>query len=329
MKTTREEAAWNPELPIFAAAGYLKAMSSDHGWLVGRGADGARRCVLPFVIVGKGGLRLMRFTTETIPLAAVGVDEEREFLAAVVESARSMGVDVIVPGTFSSLFRTFPDGAEAAPYGSYVVDLTRDEKLLWDAVHSKHRNSIRGAASKGVTVRLAPDAMSIVGDLVRQSFDRSTVGFVNRLRLRLRSHADSVVREFRYVGDDVAVFVAEANGVVQGGAIVPFSRAAAYYVHGGSVADPVSGTMNLLHWEVIKHLRNAGVREYNFVGARIDPEPGSKQESLARFKGRFGGALRRGFMWRYFLEPAKAPLYRLAARLRNGGDIVDQERHKL
>ena len=56
-----------------------------------------------------------------------------------------MGADVVIPATTNTIFRTYPDGATAAPYGSYVVDLTQTEEALWNKVHSKHRNVIRNA----------------------------------------------------------------------------------------------------------------------------------------------------------------------------------------
>ena len=65
------------------------------------------------------------------------------------------------------------------------------------------------------------------------------------------------------------------------------------------------------------------------MGARINPEKGSKQEALALFKKRFGATLKLGYMWKYPLHPLKYRLYGLAARFRSGGDIVDLEKHKL
>ena len=65
------------------------------------------------------------------------------------------------------------------------------------------------------------------------------------------------------------------------------------------------------------------------MGARINPEKGSKQEGLSWFKKRFGANLKQGYMWKYSLHPLKYRLYCLAARYRSGGDIVDEERHKL
>jgi lipid II:glycine glycyltransferase (peptidoglycan interpeptide bridge formation enzyme) len=131
------------------------------------------------------------------------------------------------------------------------------------------------------------------------------------------------------LGDKVRIFVAESNGQVQGCTVVPFSRHAAYYVYGGCIDKASPGAMHLLHWESIKLFSTLGVSLYDFVGVRVKPEPGSKQEGLLTFKERFGGCLKQGYMWKYQLSPLKYRLYCIAARFRSGGDIVDNERHKL
>jgi lipid II:glycine glycyltransferase (peptidoglycan interpeptide bridge formation enzyme) len=65
------------------------------------------------------------------------------------------------------------------------------------------------------------------------------------------------------------------------------------------------------------------------VGVRIQPDKGSKQEGLMMFKQRFGGQLIQGYMWKYPIRPMKYSFYSIAVRLLRGGDIVDNERHKL
>ena len=47
------------------------------------------------------------------------------------------------------------------------------------------------------------------------------------------------------------------------------------------------------------------------------------------YKERFGGQLLLGYMWKYNLSKLKSPIYSLAVKLLRGGDIVDQEQHKL
>ncbi len=87
--------------------------------------------------------------------------------------------------------------------------------------------------------------------------------------------------------------------------------------------------MNLLHWEAMKAFKLRGVDHYDFVGARINPDPGSKQEQLARFKQRFGGRLATGYMWKLYLRPLGAIAYSVGVRLLRGGDIVDIERRRM
>ena len=87
--------------------------------------------------------------------------------------------------------------------------------------------------------------------------------------------------------------------------------------------------MNLLHWEAIKYFKEKGIKRYDFVGARISPEKGSKLEGIQRFKSRFGPTLKRGYLWKKNINPLKTNLYNflvLIKTLNCKGDVVDQER---
>jgi hypothetical protein len=75
--------------------------------------------------------------------------------------------------------------------------------------------------------------------------------------------------------------------------------------------------------------KEMGVRRYDFAGARVSPDKGSKQEKLMLYKRQMGASLERGYMWKYSLKPLKYAVYALAVKLLRGGDIVDQEHHKL
>lgn len=317
-------------MPIYSSESYLKTLSDEYGWIGGIKNSGKLCCVLPYCIIRMSIFRLVRFTSETIVIAGeMSVEEEKDFLNSVAGYFRSIGADLIIPGTFSSLFRTYPDGAVAAPYGSYIVDLARSEETLWNKVHPKHRNKIRNAIKKGVKIQEDNEHVNTACRLVQDSFRRSTKGVLNTLRLRIRMKDNSIKREMVGLGDNAKIFVAECEGIIQGCVVIHFSDYCAYYMHGGSIDEPITGATNLLQWEAMCFFRKLGIRYYNFVGTRINPEPGSKQEGLSMFKQRFGGELKRGYMWKYSFHPLKNYLYSIAAKGRSGGDIVDQERHKL
>ena len=74
-----------------------------------------------------------------------------------------------------------------------------------------------------------------------------------------------------------------------GGVLVPWTHHSGHYTHGGSGEDVhPAGAVRLLHWEVIRKLRDLGVEYYDFVGARLSPVEGTKLEFIQRFKSRFG-----------------------------------------
>jgi hypothetical protein len=329
LKATPVDIRWHSGLSIYASEAFLKTVSSEYGW-IGGVEDGDLVCALPYSVIRKPGFRLIRFPVQTMALTGhLSVESERRFLNAAVEQLRSTGADLIIPATFNTLFRTYPDGAIAAPFGSYVLDLSQPEDVLWSNVHSKHRNVIRNATKKGVQILTGMEHLETAYNLVRTSFMRSAKGFIGRMRVQSRFDYQTFKRQVSAFGENARVFVAEYQGVPQSAAVIPFSQHVAYYMHGGNIPNPLTGSSNLVQWEAIRHFRELGVHYYDFFGARIDPESGSKIEGIMKFKERFGGQLQHGYMWKLSFRPLKASLYSMAAMVRSGGDVVDQERHKL
>jgi predicted dehydrogenase/threonine dehydrogenase-like Zn-dependent dehydrogenase len=322
MKAIPIKIDWHPRLSVYASEEFLKAVSDEYGWIGGIDEQGALRCVLPYTIVKKATVRMARFRVETIaPGDDVDLLQEKAFLNNVVAYLRSIGADLIIPASTNTLFRTAPDGAIVAPYGSYIIDLSISEEALWKKVHSKHRNVIRNARSKGVEILSGPEYAGTAYELVRDTFKRSDLTFMSY---------DSFKRMITGLGGRVKVFVATLSGTIQGCAVVPYSQHSAYYAYGGSISpSPVTGATNLIQWHAICHFRDLGVKQYDFCGARLQPEEGSKQAGLVMYKERFGGPLRLGYMWKYNLSKLKSPIYSLAVKLIRGGDIVDKEHHKL
>ncbi|MDL1984831.1 MAG: peptidoglycan bridge formation glycyltransferase FemA/FemB family protein [Deltaproteobacteria bacterium] len=312
---------WHPGLSIYASEPFLKAVGDDYGWIGGVDDSGKLRCILPYTVIRKAIFRMVRFRVETIPLEEeLDIEEEKSFLNSAIEYFRTIEADMIIPATTNTIFRTFPDGADAAPYGTYIIDLTQTEEILWSNLHSKHRNVIRKATKSEVEIQSGIEYLRTAYELIRDTLKRSKLGFMSYMALK---------RFVLGLDNNVKIFVANHQGVTQGCAIVPFSSYGAYYLYGGSVPRPITGSNNLLQWEAIRQFRELGVCRYDFVGARISPEKGSKQEGLTMFKQRFGGELVQGYLWKYSLNWLKFAVYSMAVRLQRGGDIVDYERHKL
>lgn len=295
-------------------------MGDEYGWLGGADESGKLCCVLPYTIIRKAIFRMVRFRVETIlEDKQLDIEEEKFFLNEAVRYFQSIGADMIIPATTNSVFRTYPDGAIAAPYGSYVVDLSQQEDMLWSNISHKYRKDIRSAINKGVLIKSGIEYIKTAHKLVKDTFKRSAVPFMS---------FDNFKRMVLGLGENVKVLIAEYQGIAQSCTVYPFSDHSAYAVYGGSILSPISGSMKLLQWEAIRLFRNCGVRRFDFVGARINPERGSKQEGITLFKQYLGGRQVQGYIWKYPFHPMKYAVYSLAVRFLRGGDIVDQESHR-
>jgi hypothetical protein len=321
IKAERIAIQWDHSLPIFAKEEFLRAVGDEYGWLGGTDESGTLRCVLPYTIVRKTGLRMVRFRVETIP-CGTGLDlaEEKSFLNSVVQYFRSVGADIVIPPTNNTLFRTYPDGANPAPYGSYVIDLQQPEEILWRNISKTSRHDITAAQKNGVSVHEGMELLDSAYDMFRETFRRSKMGFMSR---------NSFKQLALSLGENCKLLVAEHQGVTQSCSLFAFSTPSSYWIYGGNIQNQQTGAMKLLQWEAIRLFRGLGVHKYDFYGARIDPPKGSKQEGINKMKKHLGGSLLQGYMWKYSLRPSRAWLYSKAVRVLRGGDVVDQEEHKM
>jgi hypothetical protein len=312
---------WDPSLPVFAKEEFLSAVGDEYGWLGGIDESGKLRCFLPYTIVRKAGLRMVRFRVETI-FCGAGLDilGERSFLNSVVQHFRKTRADVIIPPTNNTLFRTYPDGAHPAPYGSYAIDLQRPEDVLWRNVSKTTRQNISAARRDGVCVCEGQEFLDPAYDLIRETFHRSKIAFMGR---------DAFKRFALSLGGNGKVLMAEYQGVPQSYSLFAFSTPCAYWIYGGNIHPQHQGAMKLLQWEAICLFRNLGIRKFDFFGARINPRKGSKQEGINLMKKHLGATLSEGYLWKYSLRPWRASVYSMGVRVLRGGDIVDQEGHKL
>ncbi|HSA00597.1 MAG TPA: peptidoglycan bridge formation glycyltransferase FemA/FemB family protein [Candidatus Paceibacterota bacterium] len=312
---------WDESLPVFAKEEFLKAVGDEYGWLGGHDTSQHLRCILPYTIIRKAGLRLVRFRVQTIPMGdGLNLHEEKSFLNSVVRYFRNAGADVIVPASNNAIFRTYPDGADAAPYGSYIIDLRMAEELLWKQINRTVRLNIGTAQRAGITVADESRNIDSAYDLIKETFARSKIAFMDRDSFRKYVHG---------LGSNGSILVAKYLDAPHSFCLFGYSKHCAYAIYAGNILQQHQGANKLLYWEAIRRFREQNVSMFDFVGARINPEKGSKQESINLMKKRFGATLIDGYMWKYPLRPLRSRVYTIGVRLLRGGDLVDQERHKL
>lgn len=321
MKAKPIEINWHPGLSIFACESFLKAVGDEYGWLGGFDESDKLRCILPFTIVRKGIFKMPRFRTETIFIEEeLSLEEESSFLNSVIEYFRSIKTDIIIPATNNAIFRTYPDGADAAPYGSYVIDLSEKEEMLWRNIQRIQRQNINKAKKNGVSITVGIERLDEAYRLIRDTFKRSKLPFMS---------FESLKRYVHGLGEHGKLMIADYQGHIQSCVVYAFSDYCAYAVYGGNLERQFPGANKLLHWEAVRLFQKHGVNRYDFYGARINPEKGSKQAAINSFKSRLGGKLIKGYMWKYPLRPLRSLAYTFGVRFLRGGDIVDVERHKM
>jgi hypothetical protein len=313
---------WHSGLPIYASEAFLKTVGDEFGWIGGADDMGRLRCILPYTTIRKPGFRFVRFRVETVPLEGeLDVQEEKAFLNSAVEYFRSTAADMIIPGANSAVFRTYPDGAVAAPYGTFILQLNKPEESLFNEVHSDYRKKIRSAVRAGVQIKCGMQYLDVSYDIIADTLRRSGAEVVKNYH--------DFKRTVLGLGENVRVFIADFHGTVQACLVSPFSVYSAYTLYGGTIREPLKGAMHLVHWEAMRQFRELAVKEFNFQGVRVDPERGSKQEGIMTFKKRFGGRFVQGYTWKYPFSSLKWAAYSVAVRLFVGGDVVDRERHKV
>lgn len=229
-----------------------------------------------------------------------------------------------------ALFPIAPDGAKSIPYGSHIVNLENDEALLWEKLHSKHRNVIKKAEKDGVIILKGLNE-SLIQDY--HSIDLQTWYRSNAKA----SSLENLKKLVDIIGDNIIFYIAYKDGEPQAGAIFFYNRAICYYMYGASRNKPYTGSANLLQWKAMLDMKNAGVKSYSFVGCRINEDENSKYHGIQRFKERFGGDLFIGERFKIVFNDTMYRIYKVLVSIKISlyqkhivkyKDTIDQEYHK-
>ncbi len=309
------------KLPILATKEYLKYKSDDFGWFL------SEKFVLPFYLKKKLIFKRLFFTTQVIYLKESSLKEEKVFLNEIVNLSKINKIDIIDIPQSNAVFNTYPDNSKYIQFGTYEVDLSLKEEELFKNLHSKHRNVIRKAMKDCVIIKNEKKYIKECYDIIKSTYSRQNKSFLS-------------FKEFedleKYLKDNVSFYIALKDNIIQGCAVLLWNNGhRCYYLFGGSINSPYTGSINLLHWQAMLDMKENKVKLYDFFGVRINPEQGSKLEGIQRFKERFGGELKQGYLWKYSLNPFKTILFKIVFCLysflkgnRYKGDMIDQERKR-
>jgi len=297
MKITTNKHEINIDLPTLSSEEYLKCKSSEYGWIVDK------NYILAFIIDKRAIFKRMVFTDKLITIGNNSIENEQKFLDEMVECVKKQNIcDFIAKPQANVFFNVYPKNSDYIKWGTYVTDIQKNDEELLRSFHSKHRNVIRKSIKDGVKIEITKDL-----DLVYQNI-KETLERQNSLFYPSKEYLNCLKNS------NLLLLIAKKDDKLQGSAVIVYDSVRGYYMYGGSIPRPHTGSVNLLQYEAMKILRDKGLKKYDFVGARLCVEKGSKFEGIQRFKSRFGAELEEGFAFRIVLKPFKYKLFNFVVK---------------
>ncbi len=285
--------------------------------------------IIPFIFKQNLFLKLCQFVF--YPLKKnnrLSIDEEKNALDLCITFLKNKKyADRIISPPNFAIFKSVPTNSTFCDFGTYDIDLTSSLEIIWDNIHSKHKNVIRNAEKNGVVVVYGKNVLNDFYKLYKKTMLRSN------MYCEEQSYFADLIDNFE---NNILCGVAFVNDLPVGGLFIPYTSYGAYYTHGASADKTIiNGAINYLHWNSIKILKEKGIKRYDFVGARLSDVSGTKLNGIQQFKARFGANLEKGFLWKTDLQKFKCFTYDtlllIKTKLKNTNypfDIIDQERKK-
>lgn len=190
---------------------------------------------------------------------------------------------------------------EIQPQRTIILDITKFEDELLQAMQQKTRYNIRLAVKQGVKVINSNDEIDKFWGLMQKTTQRDKFG----------SHTKEY---YEKLTPFTKLFIAQYNGRTTAANIVLFHGDTAYYLHGASDYEYRSFMAPyLLHWETIRYAKEHGYKKYDFWGIDEVKWPG-----VTRFKRGFGGReVKYIGSYDYVFQPLWYKLYNLRNKLKS------------
>lgn len=307
------------DVPAFAQPDYLLFKGQNYGYIYGQ-INQEIVFFSAFILKKRYFFCLAEFQIPVICLNDSYKDQTVEFMEkGLQELNKKYNVDFVCQNPAYAIFNIYPKGAQYTYFGSYICNLENTEEQLWKKIHSKHRNVIRKAQNMGVEIKFNDYDIDEVYEIISNTQKRSGNGFISKEQFLTLAGSMS---------NGLDIISAYYNGELQGCAVMAHDKKRAYYLYGGSCAKTSPGALNLMHWQAMLYYKGAGLLEYDFVGARLSDHISEKIQGIQRFKSRFGGDLKKGFLWKYIFKSHKYWLYKLLCFIKKGKwevDAIDEE----
>ncbi|HMT30087.1 MAG TPA: peptidoglycan bridge formation glycyltransferase FemA/FemB family protein, partial [Bacteroidia bacterium] len=224
--------------------------------------------------------------------AELNVEEQRIFFEKLVLFLQQSGgcERLLQPNPYAVL-AACPEGSRHCEFGTYLIDLeNQSEEQILEKFHPKYQKAVVHSIKNEAEVKIGPEVL--------KDFYLTYMTTMKKAGLHYDPY-DYFEMLWRYMGDErVCTGVVYDNGVPVSGIFLIYTKHSAYLTHAGTQGDSkLYGAAKLLNFEMMKYLKNKGVKIYDFVGVRLKNN-NPALEGIFRFKKGFGGELKEGYLWK-------------------------------
>lgn len=316
------------QVPVFATPGYAKylkeAESQNAFWFAGV-SDNTIIYLIPFSVTKKAFFRKGCFLTETLPLTSNNGYREKEFLNSVIDHIKTNKTcDWIEQPPNWAIFNNVPSDSIFCEFGTYKIDLTKyNEDELFRKMRKDKRRSIQAAMNENYVINKGAAYL----DDCMKAFEGAAKG--GNYTLPEKKEITTILK---YLPNNINIFTAYENNIPQSAVIMYYNPYSTYGIYAGRIPTSSRNINNWLLWQTILDAKRSGIKYFDFAGARINPERGSKLYKIQVFKEHFGVKLIRGFLWKMTISKIKYYIYTVVTQFsflikfkKYEGDIIDQE----
>ena len=227
-----------------------------------------------------------------------------------------------------SIFIALPAKSSSCHFGSFKIDLhNKTNEDILNGMQARYRTAIRQTEKLNVEIKYGVSELKSFQKLHEITMERTGA---------YAEGYGSLNEELIALPQNALLATIYIDKKIQGGLYLTYSEFSAYYFHGASAdTTEASGAIKFLHYKIMCLLRDKGVRQYDFVGARLSDISGTKLEGIQNFKKRFGSELTKGYLWKMDLDKTKCKTYdnllKIKCKLKGTKfpvDIIDQEKNK-
>jgi hypothetical protein len=215
-----------------------------------------------------------------------------------------------------------PPQTQSCEFGTYIIDLANQSaEEIFEDFNPKYQKAIHHSQKHGAIVKS--------GWEVFNDFYETYAATMERVHL-MADTKSYFQKQYECLGEKhITTGVVYDEEKPIGSVFFIHTKYAGYCTHAGSQGESkLYGGVKLLHFEMMKLLKEKGVKRYDLVGVRLKNKNPSL-EGIFRFKKGFGGELKTGYLWKKDINPMKAKVYDILRNIKTNKeltkDIIDQE----